>query len=150
MKGTRYWSVTRGREETLFTQSYAIVSPESGRRIDDPVFGSVPAQSTFFTLQEDKSFGRNTYVESFSFPGDSISVTVENLSTVTLVLIPVIQPRAFVVRAVVLPAAGGLLFYGAAVLRTGFPIGNRRSREDSLSNRLIAMTNWLESRLEVP
>jgi hypothetical protein len=148
MQGTKYWSVTRGKEEVLFSQSY-VVSYPSSVRIADPAFSTIPAESSFYTFQEDKSFGRNTYAESFSFPGDHVAIKIENQTSISLLLVPIVRPGGFVVRVVVLPVGDKLVFYGAAVLRTTFPVGSRSSREDSLANRIIAMTNWLEQELAV-
>ncbi len=150
MQGTRYWSVSRGREEVLFSQSYAVSSPSSPRRVADPSFNEIPLESLFYTLQEDRSFGKNVYAESFSFPGDHLSVKIENLTTISLLLVPIVQPSGFVVRLVLVPAGSSILFYGVAVLRTALPIGDRHSREESLANRLVAMADWLQKELASP
>src|SRR5689334_313651 len=57
MQGTTYWSVSRGKEEVLFSQSYAVSYPSSAR-IPDPLFRTIPLESSFYTFQEDRSFGR--------------------------------------------------------------------------------------------
>jgi hypothetical protein len=143
MQGVTYFSVSRGKPEVLFVQSYAIASPASRQRISDPASTAIPLSSLFYTFQEDHSFGKNVYEETFTAPGDHIAVKIENLTTISLVLIPIIGPRSFVVRIVLVPVGRDLLFYGAAALRSGMPLGDRRSREESLINRLVAMTDWL-------
>jgi hypothetical protein len=146
LQGTRYWSVTRGKEDVLFTQSYSVNYP-SPAKVPDPVFTTIPAESTFYTFQQDNSFGKNTYEETFSFPGDDLAIKIENLTPISFVFVPIVKPRGFVVRVVVLPVGDSLVFYGTAALRTTLPLGNRGSREDSLANRLVAMSNWLEKQL---
>jgi hypothetical protein len=144
MQGVTYWSVSRGKTEILFVQSYAISSAATRQRIPDPSSSTLPGDSLFYTFQEDHSFGKNTYEEAFSFPGDHIAVRIENLSTISLFLVPIVAPRSFVVRIVLAAAGRDLLFYGAAALRSSFPLGDRHSREESLVNRLAAMTEWLQ------
>jgi len=150
MEGIRYFSESRGKEEILFRQSYSVGPPGSAREVPDPTYSTIPAESVDYTFQEDNSFGKNTYAETFSFPGDHLSVKIENLTAISLLFIPIIRPHGFVVRIVLLPQGSDILFYGAAVLRTTFPIGDRRSREESLYNRLIALMNWLQRQLAAP
>ena len=147
MQGVTYFSVSRGKQEVLFAQSYAIASATSRQRVPDPAATTLPPSSLFYTFQEDHSFGKNVYEETFTDPGDHIAVKIENLTTISLVLIPIIGPRSFVVRIVLVPVGRDLLFYGAAALRSSMPLGDRHSREESLINRLAAMTGWLERQL---
>jgi hypothetical protein len=150
MEGVTYWSVSEGRRDVLFVQSYAVDSLAGRHRVADPVAARVPAASTFFTFQEDHSFGKNVYGEEFRGAENRMEVKIENLTTISLLFVPVIGPRSFVVRIVLVPAGSDLLFYGAAAIRSSFPIGDRRSREESLSNRLTAMTDWLAAALAKP
>jgi hypothetical protein len=147
MQGIPYFSTTRGKSVVLFTQSYAVSSAEALLRIPDPVFGEVPEIDELITLQNDSSFGRNTYRESFWRGPDHIEVTIENLTRISLLFFPFVEPRNLVTEVVLIPAGNDLLFYGLACLRTSMPIGDRHSREESLSNRLAAMADWLKSRL---
>jgi hypothetical protein len=150
MEGIPYYSISRGKEQVLFSQSFAVLSPANLLRIPDPVFIDLPRDDVLYTVQEDNSFGRTTYLETFSFPGDHLSVKIENLTTVSLLFVPLVQPHSFVSRIVLVPSGHEVLFYGLAYLRTSLPIGDHRSREESLANRLTAMARWLQSRLRHP
>jgi hypothetical protein len=147
MKGITYYSVTRGKVEVLFTQSYALSSADAPVRIDDPVFDEIPNEDVLYTFQEDRSFGGNRYQERFWFRTDHLIARIENLSTIFLFMLPLIQPHNLVSHVAIVPVDGDLLFYGVACIRSAMPIGNRHSREESLANRLIAMADWLASRL---
>ena len=147
MKGILYYSVSRGKERVLFTQSYAISSPEKPVRIDDPVFESIPSDGVLLTFQEDGSFGRNSYEESFRYRGDHLVVKIENLTTISFLFVPLMVPRNLVSEVVVIPAGPDLLFYGLGYLHSNVPIADRRHSEESLSNRLTAVANWLQARL---
>jgi hypothetical protein len=147
MKGITYWSVTRGREMVLFLDSSAISSPAGQDRVQDPTFTEIPGSQEMFTFQEDSSFGKNTYSERFIAQPDHLLVKTENLSTITFLLVPIISPHGLVSQVVLVPAGTDVLFYGLAYLRTGFPLGDKASRVQSLENRLSALAGWLAKRL---
>ena len=148
MKGIPYYSVTRSSTHPLFSESYAVDPVSRKDRIADPVFTDIPAADLFFTFQEDGTFGKNLYEESFSYQTDHLVVRIENLSTISFLFIPLIQPRNLVSEVALIPNGTELVFYGVSYLTTSFPTGDRHSREESLSNRLVAMANWLKTRLE--
>lgn len=147
MKGIPYYSVTRKTTHPLFSQSYAVDPASKKDRIDDPVFDEIPASDVLFTLQEDGSFGKNTYEESFTRRDDHLIVTIENLTTISFLFLPVIQPRNLVSDVILIPSGTDVVFYGVSCLSTSFPLGDKHSREESLSNRLVAIGNWLTARL---
>jgi hypothetical protein len=147
MKGVTYWSVTRGREMVLFLDSSAISAPPQWNRVADPSFTEIPKSHEMFTFQEDSSFGKNTYAERFEAQPDHLLVTTENLSTITLLLVPIIAPHSLVSKVVLVPAGPDVLFYGLAYVRTGFPLGDKSSRVQSMENRLSALAGWLAKRL---
>ena len=133
--------------QVLFSQSYAVSSQKSAARIPDPVFTEIPADDVLLTFQEDRSFGRNVYQESFAYRTNHLLVRIENLSTISLFLFPLIQPRNLVSEVLLIPAGRDILFYGVAYSRTAVPVGDRHSREESLTNRLIAVAGWLKAKL---
>jgi hypothetical protein len=150
MRGITYYSVSRGKTEVLFTQSYAVSSAGSSTRIEDPVFTEIPESNLLNTWQEDRSFGGIPYQESFRFRTDHLVAKIENLSTISFFFLPLITPRNLVSLVAVIPVDRELLFYGIACIRTSMPIGDRHSREESLTNRLIAMADWLKGRITAP
>ena len=92
MKGVTYWSVTRGKRQVLFLQSFVVGGPSNTDALPDPVFTEVPAVQEIFTFQEDNSFGKNTYTERFVSRADHLLVKTENLTAIKFLFIPVIQP----------------------------------------------------------
>ncbi len=148
MKGIPYFSVTRNSSHTLFSESYAVDPVSKKDRIADPVFTEVPASDLTFTFQEDQTFGKNYYEESFTDQHDHLVVRIENLSTISFLFFQIIQPRNLVSEVILIPSGNDLVFYGVSSLNTGFPLGDKHSREESLSNRLNAMAEWLKKRLE--
>ncbi len=147
MKGVTYWSVTRGKEMVLFLQSFVVGSPSVLTPMPDPSITSVPSQRDLVTVQEDSSFGRNTYEEHFAAAADHLHVKTENLTPITFLLVPIISAHGFVSHVVVVPSGKDVLFYGLAYLRSNVPLGDRGSRVQSLENRLVAMARWVGTRM---
>ncbi len=147
MKALPYWSVTRNKEWTLIIDSYTVESPDNHAKRPDTVFTAVPAGGSFYSYQEDSTFGKNIYKTSFISGSDSLWVKTENLSSISYLFIPVIPERGFVSHTLIIAGDAEILFYGVALLRTTFPIGDRQSRAQSLTNRVVAMSNWLKERL---
>ena len=147
MQGIPYYSTSRGKKVVLFSQAWAVASEKKLDRIPDPVFSDIPAEDVLYTFQNDTSFGRNSYKESFWRDPDHLEVKIENLTTISLLFFPFIDPRNLVSHVALVPVGNDLLFYGLACLRTSMPVGDRKSREESLANRLIAMADWLKTRL---
>jgi hypothetical protein len=100
-----------------------------------------------YSFQQDQSYGKNVYMQRFSTAPDHMLVRIENVSSITIAFIPVIPSGGFVTRSILIPVGRDLVFYGVSYIRTSFPIGDRHSREESLANRLIAMSDWLRARL---
>jgi hypothetical protein len=150
MKGITYYSVTHRKVQVLFTQSYAVTDAERLERISDPLFTEIPAENVLFTFQEDGSFGKNAYQNSFWPRPDHLEVLIENISTISFLLVPIVRPRNLVIHAALFPVGRDLLFYGCAYIHTSLNPGDRHSRDESLRNRLAAIAEWLKSRLSLP
>jgi len=147
MKGISYYSVSRGSTHVLFSESYAIDSAEGKNRVADPVFAEIPPENHVFTFQQDDWFGKNFYEEHFLFKEDHLLITMDNLTTIMFMFVPVIQPRNLASQVALIPCGNDVVFYGVSYLTTSFPLGDRHSREESLKNRLTAMADWLKARL---
>jgi hypothetical protein len=147
MQGITYYSVTRGKVQVLFTQSYAVTDTRRLQRIADPIFTEIPAEDVLFTFQEDNSFGGNTYQESFWLRPDHLELKIENISMISFMLVPLVHPRNLVIHASLIPVGSDLIFYGCAYIHTSLHMGDRQSRDESLRNRLLAIADWLKSRL---
>jgi hypothetical protein len=147
MKGITYWSASRNKTWTLFTESYAIESPDKPVRIPDRVFRYPLVDSMIYSFQEDTSFGKNTYQTLLSRKTDCIWSRTENMGPITYLFVRIIPERGLINHTLLIPMKNGLLFYGIALLKTSFSMGDPASRAESLKNRVIAMSDWLWGRL---
>ena len=148
LKGIPYYSVTRKATHVLFTDAYVIDSADARNRLADPVFTEIPPENVILTLQDDDAFGTNVYEERFSFENDHLVVRIDNVTSIKFLFFTLIEAHDLVSLVALIPSGNDLGFYGVSYLSTGFPVGDRASREESLKNRLVAMENWLKGRLE--
>lgn len=147
LEGIEYYSASRGSHRTLYQQSYAIAGPDDHTRVPDPVVGGVPARSTLYLVQEDSTFGHNVYRSDYRFDGTTITMQVENLTTMWWSILPLVNPGDFRSVVTVTPTDQGLLFYAAAGIHTISIGGVRERSQSSLRNRLDALERWLRARL---
>jgi len=149
MTGLTYYSVTHRKEMPLFLQSSVIRSPDQpGLPPPDPVFSQVLPEHNLFTMQEDTSFGRNTYSEHVAALPDHLYLKTENLTAITYLLVPLITPHNLVSHVVLVPVGKDVLFYGVSCLRSGLPLGDLNVRTLSMQNRLVALAGWLGERMK--
>jgi hypothetical protein len=147
MKGIQYYSASRERMRTLFTESYVVDGPEGEKRLPDPVAREIPAYSKLYMLQEDLTFGENIYAAQFRYSGDYFLLDSTNLTTMHYFFFPMVRPENSVTLILLIPVGEELLFYGAIGAHTMRLLGMARSREDSFYNRLKAIHGWFAQRV---
>ncbi len=145
LKGITYWSVRRKKEHVLFTDSYAVESPRNPVKIPDPTFEELPGEYSLYSSQEDSSFGKHVYLTTFTNAPDHLWVKTLNLSSFSYLFFTIVPEKGFVSYSLLIPTETELLFYGVSLMRSSF--GDARARVDSLMNRVIAVSNWLGTRL---
>jgi len=150
MQGLVYWSASRGRERVLFTLSHAIAGPSDPSPRPDPVAGSLPATDELYSQQQDQTFGRHVYRIAYTNRPDHLVVRMENVDVISYLLVPVMKPGGLLTVSVLVPFPDGVLLAGLLCSRTVVPVVDRSGREASLLNRLVALSNWISSRLDTP
>jgi hypothetical protein len=145
LKGITYWSHTRKKTRVLFKDSFAIESPENPAKMPDPVFRELPAKFSFYSSQDDVSTGKHFYLTTGVNSADHLWVKTENISSFMFLFIPIVPEKGFVNYSLVVPTENDVLFYGASLICSSF--GDAASRTESLTNRVIAMADWLAARL---
>ncbi|MBA7657533.1 hypothetical protein ES703_65472 [subsurface metagenome] len=147
MEGIEYYSASRGRMRTLFSESYCIDSPESKKRLHDPEVDSIPPYSRIYNLQRDLTFGENIYLSEYFLGGEYIMLKNRNLTTMRYLLLPMVQPNNIFTYFIFIPSGNKLIFYGLTSAHTLKFFGLERTREASFYNRLKAIYGWFIDRL---
>jgi len=147
MTGLQYYSASRRTMRTFYEYSYLVDGPDSRNRIADPVFTSVPATLTLYARQKDLTFGDNVYRYNFTTVQDAVYFTQDNITALTIALIPVIGSGNLKTVMAVIDCGDSVLIYAVSMAKAlsvpgiGDRIGN------SFSNRAQAVLNWFRGRL---
>ena len=149
MKGIEYYSQSRKKMRTLFTESYEIVSPDDLKPVADPVIKTIPQVLNRYLLQTDKTFGENIYETVYKFEGSAIWVNMVNTTKMKYKFIPMVKPGKMSVNLFILPMEDGLLFYGVSAAETASFFGLEKTKKESFYNRIKAMYNWFSDQLEM-
>lgn len=142
LKGVKYYDLLSGHMKTLFSQSYVVDNPTDRKRIADPLVTTLPSESTITIMQRDSRFGRNYYRVRYRAAPDAISMTMTNLTTLSILFIPVVPPKAMQLHLVVMPWKGSRVFYGSVVVKANTLLGLKGLVRDAFHNRIVALYGW--------
>jgi len=148
MKGIEYYSQSRGKMRTLYTESYTVKDKDNLEPIDDPVFKSIPKFLTRYMLQTDKTFGKNLYKAVYKYDGETIWINIVNETKMRYAFIPMVAKGKMSVSLFIRAFDEGLLFYGVSTAETSSFLGLAKSKKESFYNRIKAMFNWFSDQLE--
>lgn len=148
MKGINYYSASRKRMRTLFTESYVVDSPELKNKLNDPLIQIIPPYSKIYTFQKDLTFGENLYISEYHFGGNYIMVKNQNITTMRYLFLSMVKPKNSRNYLILIPIENQLIFYGLTCLRAFNFLGLEKRRKNSLYNRTKAIYGWFIDRLK--
>jgi uncharacterized protein DUF6675 len=148
MKGIEYYSKSRKKMRTLFTESYAVESLENLTVIEDPVFDSIPYLLNRYLLQTDKTFGENLYRTVYKYDGSTIWINMTNETKMKYSFIPMVAPGNMSVNLFITTTEEGIIFYGVTTAETFSVLGLAKAKKESFYNRIKAMFNWFSDQMD--
>lgn len=146
MEGIEYYSASRKRMRTLFTESYFVRNNESREKIDEPRFSAIPESFEQALLQTDLTFGTNIYDTRFDTDGEVLHFSMVNQTRMIYKFIPMVGPGSLIIHLLVYPVDEGILFYGICSVDSISFFGLERSKKDSFFYRIEALQRWFRSR----
>jgi hypothetical protein len=146
LTGLEYYSRRRERMHILYEKSYVIDNPDDENETPDPLFGSPPDDVTLHVVQEDTSFGENTYSYRFQAKESAFFITQENLSTLTLGPLPAVRKNRMRTFIALFDVGDSLLIYAANLVRPVLLPGMKKQNSESINTRAIALMGWFEDR----
>ncbi|OQX29034.1 MAG: hypothetical protein B0D92_05840 [Spirochaeta sp. LUC14_002_19_P3] len=149
LTGLEYYSASRGKMRLLFEESWVIDNPDKpSQPLPDPLLDTVPASSSIFIHQKDKSFGTNQSKITFSHNSGIFSALIVNLSPMRYMgIFKVVNPGGMQTHLIIVPVQEGLLVYGTIAAKTLNVKMFLNKAENSFTNRVIALTGWYKTRL---
>jgi len=148
MTGLQYYSASRGTMRTFYEHSYVVDGPASRNRIPDPVFATVPETLTSYARQKDLTFGDNIYRYDYVAAQDAIYFTQENITALSIALIPVVGRGNLKTVVSVIDCGDSLLIYAVSMAKALSVPGLWDRLNSSFGNRVEAMLNWFSGRLD--
>ena len=150
MEGIEYYSASRKRMRTLFTDSYFIEEQESRKRVPDPLFSTIPESFEQPLLQKDLTFGSNIYDTRFETDGKVLHFSMINQTRMSYKFIPMVGPGGLIIHLLVYPIEEGILFYGVCSVDSISFFGIERTKKDSFYYRIEALQRWFRSKYGIP
>ena len=93
LKGTRYWSTTHQRWQTLIDDGYATAGPPTQQRRKDFLPAEIVEGTSLYFRQTDNLSGTATYrIQVLRASADQLAFNIENLTTMRYLLIPLFHP----------------------------------------------------------
>jgi len=145
LAGIQYYSASRKAMRTFYESSFVIDSPSGKDPLPDPVYTALPEPFSLYARQKDLTFGENVYRYDYRYGDGALFLVQENLTAMTVGIIPAIGKNNFRTVIAVIDADDTFLIYTAAMAKTAsLPgIGDRIGR--SFTNRIKAILSWFSA-----
>lgn len=141
MQGMMYYSSTKKKECVLYEKCYMIKGEGDKTKIADQNTGNADGQISY-CLQDDNSFGINTYKLSYFQKDDTLLCRFEILDKMGLGPFNAIFPGKMIINILVIDCGDDLLLYLNTDLDSiKFP-GIKGQITDSMSSRMDAVYKW--------
>jgi hypothetical protein len=144
-RGMKYWSAGDGKFLTLITDSAAVDSSDGERRRRDFSTEEMKSGKDLYFIQDDnRSSGGVTYrMRVIENERDRLVVTIENVSTVWVVLLPVFEPSDIRTVYIFQKLGQGSWGYYSLLSAKDGGLGIIEGHEDSFTSRASAFFHYL-------
>lgn len=143
MKGMQYYSNTRKRYETLYTESYRIESPNSVQPVADSLEGSSDGK-TMYLYQKEHTFGKAYFQVQYHENKNEVAMHLKNTSPMYYGIVKAVDPdRCRIVANIVDDGDGYYIYLGMSVdfMQLGSILDKKMNK--SFQARLDALYNWI-------
>jgi hypothetical protein len=149
LTGLEYYSSSRDEMRIFFEHSQVIDGLENKYPIHDPVFSEPQEKLTLYARQVDSTFGDNIYRYDYTTTRDCIFFVQENLDTLTVALVPVINKGNMRSIMAVFDCGDSLLIYTVIMARNLAVPGMGDRINASFASRAEALLKWFSGRAEI-
>ena len=144
MQGMKYYSTTKKKECVLYKKTYMIAGPEDRTRIDDQNTGNADGQISY-CLQDDNSFGINTYKLSYRQNEDTLWCNHYIMDKMGVGPFKAIYPGKMIINILVIDCGEDILLYlNTDVDSVKYP-GIKGQISDSMFARMNAVQIWFKT-----
>jgi hypothetical protein len=142
MQGLEYWSASRKRMRTLYSEAWRTDSSEARVQLPDPTATpAAPGDSTsFYAWLRDLTFGGNVFRFDIAIGPASVLMLNENSSPIRFLLVPIAAPGRMQSRIHVIPCREGLLVHFITTIDVSDLMARRVF--ESAGNKALAVLGW--------
>jgi len=148
LTGIEYYSASRRAMRTFYESSRVIDGPVTRNPLPDPVFSQPPAAYTLYARQKDLTFGDNVYRYDFLTTGDAFFFTQENMTALTVGIIPAIGRNRLRSVMAIIDCGDSLLIYAVSMAKAASIPGMGDRIGSSFGNRADAIIKWFTARAD--
>jgi hypothetical protein len=148
LAGIEYYSASRSAMRTFYEYSRVIDGPVTRNPLPDPVFPQPPQSLTLYARQKDLTFGDNVYRYDFLTTRDAFFFTQENMTALTVGIIPAVGKNRLRSVMAVIDCGDSLLIYAVSMARAALIPGMGDRIGNSFSNRADAVIKWFTGKAD--
>jgi hypothetical protein len=149
LTGLEYFSHRRNRMRTFYESSRVVDGDDTKRTLPDPVYQTPPSKLSLYVRQKDMTFGDNVYIFTYEAGESAFIVTQENVSTITMAIVPVVGKKNMRSVVALLDAGPYLLIYSTSLAHVFLLPGLKERVNISINNRTTALLGWFSQRADV-
>lgn len=149
MKGIDYYSRTRKKFRTLFSDSHVIAGETNTAPLPDPKVIKLQKFKQIYIEQTDTTFGKNIYKTTYRTDGNVLWVEMTNETPMYYSFIRMVEKENISIDLLIKKTDNGLIFYGSTNVKTFSFFGIERKKKESFYNRTKALYNWFVDQIEI-
>lgn len=142
MQGMQYYSNTRKRYETLYTESYRIENPNSVQPISDDLEGSSDGK-TMYLFQNEHTFGKGYYQVQYHENKKMVVMHLKNTSPMYYGIVKAVDPDKLRIVVNIIDNGDGYYVYLGMSVDFMQLAGIENKMSKSFQARLDALYNWI-------
>ncbi|MDR3170830.1 MAG: hypothetical protein LBU17_04285 [Treponema sp.] len=142
LAGIQYYSSSRKTMRTFYETSTVIDGPDTKRPQVDPIYPRPPAELVLYARQKDLTFGDTIYQYEYHALSDALIFVQQNLTAMTIGIIPAIGKHKLRSVIAVFDAEDQLLIYVASLAQAASIPGMKERIGKSFSTRTDAILKW--------
>jgi hypothetical protein len=142
LSGLEYYSESRNAMRIFYETSQVIDDPATKNPQEPPQYKTPPTTVTLYARQKDLTFGDNIYQYDYYIHENALVFIQQNLTTLSLSVIPAVGKNNLRSVVAVLDAEDCLLVYAASFAKTVSVPGLKGRIGQSFSGRANAVLGW--------
>lgn len=144
MEGMKYYSTTKKKEMVLFKRTYMIAGPDDKTKVPDQNTGNADGQISY-CLQDDNSFGENTYRLTYHQNEDTLWCNFTILDKMGIGPFRPIHPGKMIINILVIDCGDDILLYMCTDTDSIKLPGIKGQITKSMIARMTAVYEWFKT-----